>query len=240
MDEGYSTSSVQDLFFVATDACERVLAEACVTLEQLYEFMYREFMETRPTRPIRVYLFKNKDSFDAWHRSKWGSDPDTPYGFYLKSERTMAVNISTGLGTLCHEIIHPLNEADFPSMPAWFNEGFASLFEECDVRFRGLVNWRLPSLAVAIRNGNAPTLRSVMRTATAQFYGSDKALNYAIARYLCYYLQEMGLLKKYYRELRGRVGSDPTGIRTLELVLGKRLADFEPEFTAFIRKLAQK
>jgi hypothetical protein len=229
MGDEFSTSSVQDLFFVATDAGDRLLAEACVTIDGLYRHFFERYMETRPSKPVRVYLFKDKESFDAWHRKKWGSDPDTPYGFYLKSERTMVMNISTGLGTLCHEMVQPLIESDFPSCPAWFNEGFASLFEQCDARFRGLVNWRLKRL----REGSVPSLREVMRTATAQFYGNDKAANYAVARYLCYYLQEKKLLEKYYREFRDHVGMDPSGIKTLERVLGMRLDEFESEFRTF-------
>lgn len=45
--------------------------------------------------------------------------------------------------------------------------------------------------------------------------------HYAQARYLCYYLQEKGLLTKFYREFVANVKSDPTGFKTLKRVLGE-------------------
>ena len=33
------------------------------------------------------------------------------------------MNISTGGGTLVHEIVHPFIEANFPACPPWLNEG---------------------------------------------------------------------------------------------------------------------
>ena len=40
------------------------------------------------------------------------------------------MNISTGGGTLVHEIVHPFVAANFPNCPAWFNEGLGSLYEQ--------------------------------------------------------------------------------------------------------------
>jgi len=39
------------------------------------------------------------------------------------------MNAGLGLGTLTHELIHPIVETDFPRAPTWINEGIASLFE---------------------------------------------------------------------------------------------------------------
>jgi hypothetical protein len=33
------------------------------------------------------------------------------------------------MGTLTHEIVHPMLEADFPGAPEWLEEGIASPFE---------------------------------------------------------------------------------------------------------------
>ena len=40
------------------------------------------------------------------------------------------MNIGPGPGTLSHELVHPYMEANFPNVPAWFNEGLASLYEQ--------------------------------------------------------------------------------------------------------------
>ena len=44
------------------------------------------------------------------------------------------MNISTGGGTLVHEIVHPFIQSNFPNCPSWFNEGLGSLYEQCRER----------------------------------------------------------------------------------------------------------
>ena len=71
------------------------------------------------------------------------------FGFYMSGERKMVMNIATGTGTLAHELVHPLLAEDFPNVSSWFNEGFASLYEQSGSRgsrMMGFVNWRLPGL----------------------------------------------------------------------------------------------
>jgi hypothetical protein len=52
------------------------------------------------------------------------------------------------------------------------------------------------------------------------FYGGPESSKYsefyAQARYLCYYLQEKGLLIKFYQELAANVRRDPTGSNRAE------------------------
>ena len=53
------------------------------------------------------------------------------------------------------------------------------------------------------------------------FYNDDRGTNYAQARYLCYYLQEKGLLVKFYREFHAKHKTDPTGFQSLRKVLAE-------------------
>jgi hypothetical protein len=50
------------------------------------------------------------------------------------------------------------------------------------------------------------------------------------ARYLCYYLQEQGLLVKFYHQFVTEAEQDPTGYATLKNVLG------ESDMEAFRKK----
>ena len=63
---------------------------------------------------------------------------------------------------------------------------------------------------------------------TDGFYGAGSGLNYAVARYLCYDLQEKGLLERVYKEFRRDREKDPSGRKTLERLLGATLARYEP------------
>ena len=61
-----------------------------------------------------------------------------------------------------------------------------------------------------------------MGTSEDEFYEMDRGTNYAQVRYLCYYLQEKGLLQRFYREFRAASDADPTGQQTLRKILGIR------------------
>jgi hypothetical protein len=149
----------------------------------------------------------------------------------MSRERKMVMNISTGTGTLAHELVHPLLAEDFPGVPSWFNEGFASLFEQSGERggkMVGFVNWRLPKLKQMLKIGKGVALPDLMRTTTEQFYGEDdRGVNYATARYLCYYLQEHKLLIPFFQEFKKTAKEDPTGMLAFERATGKKPTDLE-------------
>src|SRR5262249_16093656 len=145
-----------------------------------------------------------------------GDRPTTPYGYYAANHRALVMNISTGSGTLVHEIVHPYVRANFPNCPAWFNEGLGSLFEQCGERnghIIGRTNWRLAGLQRAIKAGKVPSFEQLTGTSTREFYNEDPGTNYSEARYLCYYLQEQGLLTKYYHSFVRNQIADPTGYK---------------------------
>jgi hypothetical protein len=157
----------------------------------------------------------------------------------MARERRMVMNISTGTGTLAHELVHPLLAEDFPNVPSWFNEGFASLFEQSGPRgdrVVGHVNWRLPGLHKAIKTRGV-SLDALLRTSTDAFYGDDRGVHYAAARYLCYWLQEHDLLIPFYRTFRAGHADDPTGRASLEKATGRPLAEFEPAWKEWILAL---
>jgi hypothetical protein len=75
---------------------------------------------------------------------------------------------------------------------------------------------------------------------TAAFYDDDKGTNYGQARYLCYYLQQRGMLLKFYREFHARQKSDPTGYRTLQKILGERdMRKFQEQWQKWVLTLKQ-
>ena len=196
---------------------------------------------------VRLVLFMHPDTFKAGAAALSGEEPDTPFGYYSSELRAVIMNLATGGGTLVHEMVHTFVEEDFPGCPAWLNEGLGSLYEQCRIapdRLLGLTNWRLPALREALeRDGTtgparAGLLARVVATSTWDFYEADSGLNYAAARYLCYDLQERGLLERFYKEFRADVkktaaaGDVPadiaSGRRTLERVLGQTLEEYEP------------
>jgi hypothetical protein len=64
-------------------------------------------------------------------------------------------------------------------------------------------------------------IETLTNTSREDFYtGENKLMNYAAARYLCYYLEKNDLLGTFYHEFRANVDNDPTGFQSLRKVLG--------------------
>jgi hypothetical protein len=238
--EGFRVERVGEAFWVATNDTADSLASYRATIERMTRHLERHFFTRRPARPLRVYLFRDQAGYDAYCRVSYDRPPATPYGFYLARERKIVINISTGLGTLAHELVHPLLAEDLPGAPAWFNEGFASLYEQSVERegaVSGLANWRLPGLQAGLRERRLPVLEDLLDLSPARFYGEDRAFHYAAARYLCLWLQERGWLASFYRDLKGGFAQDPTGRAALERTVGALLPRIEETWTRWVVSL---
>ena len=237
---GFETRVFDEIFYLASNGGETALEAAEHTVRRIADELYEVYLSNRPSRAIRIYCFRDSTTYEGYVRDFYGRAPTTPYGFYMASERKMVVNFGTGVGTLAHEIVHPLLGEDFPGVPAWFNEGFASLFEytqEVNGRILGQSNWRLKDLKRSIREKREVPLRTLMETNTDEFYGDDRGVHYAMGRYFCMYLQRQNLLERFYREFRATVRDNPSGILALERVTRMPLADFEKEWRSWIREL---
>jgi hypothetical protein len=203
----------------------------------------RQFFREGPKDNIRIVLFRGAEPYRAGAEALSGEAPDTPYGYYSDDLGAIVMDFNTGGGTLVHELVHAYAETDFPDIPAWLNEGLGSLFEQASFpgeRIEGLPNWRLPGLQETLREEPAGTtgiLAAVLATTAWQFYGQDSGTNYAVARYLCFDLQQMGLLEQFYKTFRDGDGADPTGRAVLESALGRTLEEYEPEWRERTLKL---
>ena len=236
------TIVIQRPFVVIGDeSAERVRRHAERVVGWSVERLKREYFASDPDEILDVWLFKDDASYRKYAKRLFGHEPTTPYGYYSPSDKALVMNIATGGGTLVHEIVHPFVRANFPKCPAWFNEGLGSLYEACDEkdgRIRGLVNWRLRGLQRAVRDGEVPSFEELMSTSDESFYTKDRGTNYAQARYLCYYLQEKGLLKRFYEEFARGAKDDPSGIATLKRIVGENdLQRFKATWESFVLKL---
>ena len=125
-------------------------------------------------------------------------------------------------------------------MPTWFNEGLASLFEQCSTsggKIRGLENWRLPILKRGIKDGSVLTWKKLTAYTGREFYGDGSGLRYAEARYLCMYLQEKGLLETFYKKLRDGIEKDGMGYETLTGLFEKPVEEVEKDYQAWVGTL---
>jgi hypothetical protein len=238
------TIVVQPPFVVIGDEPADVVKEHSErTVKWAVDKLKQDYFSKDPKEILDIWLFKDAESYERNALVLFGNKPSTPFGYYSSSHKALIMNISTGGGTLVHEIVHPFIEANFPNCPPWLNEGLGSLYEqsgEVKGHIHGYTNWRLPGLQNAIKAGQVPAFKTVMGFDSRSFYNDDKGTNYAQSRYLCYYLQQKGLLVKFYREFVARQKEDPSGYATLRRILGVRdMNAFKVKWEKYVLSLQQ-
>jgi hypothetical protein len=241
--EGFTLIVQPPFVVIGDDKPEQVRRSATGTVQWAVAHLKAAYFPSDPAEILDIWLFKDKESYERNCRKVFKSDPTTPYGYFSHADKALVMNIATGGGTLVHEIVHPFMAANFPGCPAWLNEGLGSLYEQCgekEGRIAGYTNWRLAGLQEAIRKKRVPAFKDLCGTTDREFYSEDRGTNYAQARYLCYYLQEQGLLQKFYRQFRASAKKDPTGYESLKAVLGRDddgMRLFQREWEAAVLKL---
>jgi hypothetical protein len=235
----------QSCFVIASNLSENETNKIIKhTIASAEECFYNDYFTIKPDEIIKIFLFKNKETYINWAKKLYDDEDDlSPFGYYKPSMKAMLMNISTGSGTLVHEMTHAFVRYDFPDIPSWFNEGLGSLYERCSLQNKeilGYVNWRLPSLQNAIENKSYTSLGKLIRTSDDEFYGERSGFNYSQARYLCLYMQEKGVLKIFYKNFRDRYNEDNTGRIFLEEALNEKLKVIEKEFVDWAKKLKEE
>lgn len=232
--EGFTVVVEPPFVVVGDESPAKVRARASGFLRWAITLLEKDWFSKRPEQIIEIWLFKNERTYRRGAKRFFDDEPETPYGYYSPADRALVMNIGPGAGTLSHELVHPYMEANFPGVPAWFNEGVASLYEqprEREGKLVGTTNWRLPGLQRQLRDPGSPGLAALLATTTAEFYGADYDA-YAMARFLCQYLQDHGKLHTFYQ--RFVASDDATGQTALEEVLGMSLAELEPRWRTWV------
>lgn len=234
------TILIRPPYVIAGDMTEEVL-------DRLYRDVVRpteralniSFFDASPSEPITIIAYADEVRFRDFALRVDRRRADSYYGYYLRPQRRVVVNVSTGSGTLAHELTHALAHFDFPQMPEWFDEGLASLFEQSEFtdnarRLCGTDNWRVHQVLRAIHDNH---LRPAFDLANTGLRTEHQAIDYAQARYLCLYLQDQQLLEPYYRKLRSQSAVDPTGWNTLISLLDfEKPAEIDADFRRWIVK----
>ncbi len=239
--DGFSIVIQKPFVVIGDEPRKTVERRSRETVRWAVKLLKQDYFDKDPEDILDIWLFRDNASYEEHAEALFGTKPTTPYGYYSRQDKALVMNISTGGGTLVHEIVHPFLESNFPDCPAWFNEGLASLYEQSDEEdghIVGLTNWRLAGLQRSLHADKVPSFEKLCGTSTHEFYHRDKGTNYSQARYLCYYLQERGLLVKFYRTFRKNVDQDRTGYQTLLSILGEDDAEaFQQEWKEFVLEL---
>lgn len=205
---------------------------------------FHERFDKRPERALTVFLFPSADPYGAYCRKRFNETCMSPYGFFHPEPRFIVMNAGPGLGTLTHELVHPIVESDFPTAPTWLDEGIASLFEAPVLprprEVHGVKNWRHPRLIAAMGSAKEKakvSLPALFAMSDEFFRGEDESLNYVIARTFCLWLDGRGQLFPFYRAFRDGKANDPTGAKAFAAITKRTPAEANDEFLRFARGL---
>jgi hypothetical protein len=238
---GFESAVVGPFVVIASGPMPRAVRdEAAETVGWASRLLRADYFAHDPGAIMTIWVFPDEESYMRGTSAVLGIVPDTPYGFYRPCKHALVVDAGYGYGTLVHELVHAFMDGDFPRAPVWMNEGLASLFEaprEEEGHLRGATNWRLPGLQRAIADRRAPSFVRMAGAGRGAFSGKEGPLLYATARYLCFYLQERGLLRAYYRAFRARSGADATGLATLQDTTERDLGALRSEWERFVMGL---
>ncbi len=183
----------------------RDVASLVALARQVHADVNRRFVAPRaqPHPAVDLVLYAHDDEYQAlalgYARVPAGQ------GFYRPDARVAAVNLALGRGNLRHELVHPLIVDDFPQIPAWLNEGMASMYGGARVRrggFQFVANYRLRDLHAAIAHRTLPGRNRLAYAGRTELYGPDGAIYYAVSQHVVLYLERSGQLAAFYRAVR--------------------------------------
>jgi hypothetical protein len=239
-----SVQTVEGVFVLITPPGQGNANGTGILTRQVLRAYFNGRFDKRPAQAVSVYLFQDSKSYEAYCQKRWAAPCGTPFGFYRADERRIVMNAGPGIGTLTHELVHPIVQADFPGAPEWLNEGIASLFEALTMptagEIHGVKNWRHPRLLRALRSNaerQKASLTGLFALDDAAFRGPDEDLNYATARYFCLWLDQQGKLWSFYRAFRDHRDTDPSGAEALSTVLGKTPAEADADWANWVKRL---
>jgi len=236
-------------FHVISDTSIRYHTVVAGLLEQFYQLVHPRFF-IADMKPVRFYLINGGNDYERFMRER-GLPNASGYGLYESSSRTLYARRyfpdgrESGVGTLFHEAVHAMIDADFASSlpPRWVNEGFASLFEVGRV-IRGQWvygnpnPWRETPFRAAYEQGDVPSLSALLTTPDAAFDGTKARCDilYNAGRSLfLFVLRSHGerALAAYVHRLRQ--GIEPA--KALSAATGLELPEIEQGWHASIRQL---
>jgi hypothetical protein len=166
--------------------------------------------------------------------------------------------------TIFHEMLHVFTEADWKHMPRWFDECFGSVYESPRWDAAGRIHgakWsrRYKLVTDTLANpATAPSVRfdTLFGMSDDEFRGIDPSvgmeatardpkllaaarkralLHYGVARYMCVYLENQGLLLPLYTAMREGAASDPRGEATFTRIVGVPPSGLQERWAAWVK-----
>jgi len=225
---------------------------ATESLEKAYHFFVNFYGLRAPDKLLTVYILPNQAALRQTASLVHGIKlPDPNIGYSNLSDLSLlGLGQAKQLGTLYHELFHLIIRTDLGDIPAFIDEGLASLYSVSSWKDGKLIGdyrpWRLEDLREASHASDAflkiPRLENLINYGWDEFDGEETknvcqvAVNYALSNFLMIYLQEKNLLQPLVTAFKNRpfVPEDPskakTNLQLFEEVVKDSIQNFSNKF----------
>ena len=199
-------------------------------LEQAYKFFVDYYSLRPPDKLLTVYILPHQTALRQTANLVHGIQlPDPNIGYSNLSDLSLlGLGDAEQLGTLYHELFHLIIRTDLGDIPAFLDEGLASLYSVSKWENETLVGdhrpWRLLELREAKSAGDKylkiPPFEKLINYSWNEFDGQETknvcqvAVNYALSNFLMIWLQEKKLLKEMVTAFKNRPFIPEEGVET--------------------------
>jgi hypothetical protein len=222
-------------------------------LDKAYTFFVSYYKLRAPDKLITVYLMPDIVQLQLIAKKIHNvAVPKELLGYSLLSDLSLlGIADPYNVGTLYHELFHLMIRTDAGDIPAWADEGIASLYAVSTWQNNKLMGngntWRIRSLnSVYLRevHGKIPLLKDMLSYNWEEFNGGEEnnlctaSINYALANHFLIYLQQKNLLQPLVQVYRtrgnpGKAGDAPkllSNIAIVEKLLNKPIDAIQDDF----------
>ncbi|MEO5570476.1 MAG: hypothetical protein ABIT08_08915 [Bacteroidia bacterium] len=221
-------------------------------MQMAYSFYLTNFDLKAPDKLIAVYLMGDKPSLQEAALKVHGFKlPKENLGYSCLGDLSVLGTSDTAhIGTLYHELFHLVVRAEIGDIPAWLDEGVASIYETS--RWKGnnlkgdVYNWRTQVVKNYMEAGAGRSLRYIITQNWDGFKVGpnndicDIAYNYAYSKHFALFLQEKKLLKPVLQAFSNRqnvftdtANVNETDFEILERSMGIKMNEIQNQFNAW-------
>lgn len=245
MGDGYAYVEKDELLIVS-DLDDKTL-HPLVSLDFLVymHVLKRDFFDKRiavntknPQPILTVFLFKNRESYVQGLRKigiAVAAEDEMNQGavrngyYYGGRERNYIVanyrdDYELGIATYAHELTHALVKKEFPNVPAWMNEGMATMFGHSRVvnsQLRYIENPSLDRVESALQKGELLPLDELFRLSGKEYSQRRGSTRYYDAsEQFCRFLHSRNQLRLLYHNLRENTGKRETNEEIVRRITG--------------------
>jgi hypothetical protein len=228
------------------------ISYAASGLEEAYRFFVSYYGLRAPDKLLTVYILPDQQALRQTARLVHGIQlPDPNIGYSNLSDLSLlGLGDSKHLGTLYHELFHLIIRTDLGDIPAFLDEGLASLYSVSRWDNGKLIGdhrpWRLDELKEARyatdRLLKIPSLEKLINYSWNEFDGQETknvcqvAVNYALSNFVMIYLQEKNLLQEMVTAFKNRpfvpadTGKSKSNLQIFEEVVKDSIKSFTSKF----------